>query len=284
VSCLNQDAGPSAPAAEEVPVELFTRADPNGCDPADADPYGCGLDDAEPNGCNPARADPDGCVVRIVDEDEEEEEELPLIRKNSRRYLVSGESSDVPSPALSALVGLQELSIANFDQALEDMVPEDLLSEPTDGGMMDVCTDILDVGLELSRAASRASSTLACGLQSQEAGLGCSIPMEVTENPSDLEVAAAENSVPKDGTSGYPAPEGVAGNDPARVGSVSYNPSPEGAAGGDPAPMGNAGCDPAPEGVQAGSPLIPLWMSTSGLLLHILIAWRQHVLQIRQSP
>jgi hypothetical protein len=164
VSCLNQDAGPSAPATKEMPVELFTRADPNGCDPIDADPNGCDLDDAEPNGCNPGDADPNGCVVRIVDEDEEEEEEIPLIRKNSRRYLVSGGSSDIPSPALSALVGLQELSIANFDRALEDMVPEDLLSEPTDGGMMDVCTDIPDVELELSRAVSHASSTLECGL------------------------------------------------------------------------------------------------------------------------
>ena len=273
VSCLNQDAGPSAPAAEEVPVELFTGANPNGCDPddanpdgcdlddadpngcnpADADPNGCDLDDADPNGCDPADADPNGCVVRIVDKDEEEEEEIPLFRKNSRRYLVSGGSTDIPSLALSALVGLQELSIANFDQALEDMVPEDLLSEPIDGGMMDVCIDIPDVGLELSRAASRASSTLECGLQSQKAGLGCSIPMEVTENPSALEVAA-ENPVPKDGASDYPAPEGVVGNDPARVGSASYNPTPEGAADGDPAPMGDAGCDPAPEGVRAGSP------------------------------
>jgi hypothetical protein len=244
----------STPAAEEVLVELFTRADPNGCDPADADPNGCDLDDAKPNGCDLARADHNGCVVHIIDEDEEEEEEIPLIRKNSRRYLVSGESSDVPSLALFALVGLQELSIANFDQALEDMVPEDLLSKPTDGGMMDVCTDIPDVGLELSRAASRASSTLECGLQSQEAGLGCSIPMEVAENPSALEVAAAENPVLKDGASGYPALEGVASNDPAQVGSASYNPAPEGAVGGDPAPVGNAGCDPAPEGVRAGSP------------------------------
>jgi hypothetical protein len=110
----------------------------------------CDLDDAEPDGCNPASAEPNGCVVRIVDEDEEEEEEIPLIRKNSRHYLVSGGSSDIPSPALSALIGLQELSIENFDQALEDMVPEDLLSEPRDGGMMEVCTDIPDVGLELS--------------------------------------------------------------------------------------------------------------------------------------
>jgi hypothetical protein len=87
VSCLDQDAGPSAPAAEEVPVKLFTGADPNGCDPADVEPNGCDLDDADPNGCNPARADPNGCdparadpnggIVRIVDEGEEEEEEIP---------------------------------------------------------------------------------------------------------------------------------------------------------------------------------------------------------------
>jgi hypothetical protein len=218
------------------------------------DPNGCDLDNADPNGCNSARADPNGGIVRIVDEDEEEEEEISLIRKNSHRYIVSGESSDIPSPALSALVGLQELSIANFDQALEDVVPEDLLSEPTDGGMMDVCPDIPDVGLELSRAASRASSTLECGLRSQEAGQGCSIPMEVTENPSALEVAVVENPVPKYGASSYPAPKGVAGNDPARVGSASYNPSPEGVVGGDLAPMGSVGCDPAPEGVRAGSP------------------------------
>jgi hypothetical protein len=284
VSCLDQDAGPSAPATEEVPMELFTGADPNGCDPADADPNGCDLDDANPNGCDPTKADPNGCdptradpngcdparadpngcdptradpnggIVRIVDEDKEEEEEIPLIRNNSRRYIVSGESSDIPSPALSAFVGLQELSLANFDQALEDVVPEDLLSKPMGGGMMDVCSDVPDVGLELSRAASRASSTLECSLRGQEAGQGCSIPMEVTESPSALEVAVAENLVLKDGASGYPAPEGVAGGDPARVGSATCNPAPEGIVGGDPALMGSAGCDPAPEGVRAGSP------------------------------
>jgi hypothetical protein len=69
---------------------------------------------------------------------------------------------------LSALVGLQGLSLANFDQTLEDMVPEDLLSESIDGGMMEVCADMPDVGLELSRAASRASSTLERSLKSQE--------------------------------------------------------------------------------------------------------------------
>jgi hypothetical protein len=95
VSCLDQDAGPSASTAEEVPVELFTGADPDGCGPADANPNGCGPADADPNGYEPARADPNGYdhvpfIVRIVDEDEEEEEEVPLIRKNSRRYRVSG--------------------------------------------------------------------------------------------------------------------------------------------------------------------------------------------------
>jgi hypothetical protein len=182
VSCLDQDAGPSALAAEEVSVELFTGADPNGCGLADGEPNGCDPARVDPNGCDPTRVDPNGCdpartepnecdparvdpngrdpvpfVVRIIDEDEEEE--VPLIRKNNQCYRVSGGSSDIPSPALSALVGLQELSIANFDQALEDVVPEDLLSEPTDGDMMDVCSDIPDVGLEVSRAASRASST-----------------------------------------------------------------------------------------------------------------------------
>jgi hypothetical protein len=104
----------------------------------------------DPNGCNLGDANPNGCAVRIVNEDEEEEDEIPLVRKNSRHYIASGESSGVPSPTLSALIGLQELSLANFDQTLEDMVPEDLLSEPTDGGMMDICADVPDAGLELS--------------------------------------------------------------------------------------------------------------------------------------
>jgi hypothetical protein len=142
-----------------------TDTDPNGCNPTEADPNGCDLDDADPNGCDPVKADPNGCTVRIVDEDEEEEDEIPLVRKNSRRYIASGESSGVPSPALSALIGLQELSLANFDQTLEDMVPEDLLSESADGGMMDICADVPDAGLELSRGASRASLTLECGLK-----------------------------------------------------------------------------------------------------------------------
>jgi hypothetical protein len=86
-------------------VPVFFAADPNGCDPTDADPNGCDLDDANPNGCDLAKADPNGCTVCIIDEDEEEEDEIPLVRKNNRRYIVSEESSGVPSPALSALIG-----------------------------------------------------------------------------------------------------------------------------------------------------------------------------------
>jgi hypothetical protein len=161
VSSLDQDAGPSVPAAEEVPVPAFAETDPNGCDLPAINPNGCDLDDADPN----------GCTVRVVDEGEEEEDEIPLTRKNSRRYIASGESSGVPSLALSALVGLQELSLANFDQTLEDMVPEDLLSKAADGGMMDVCADVPDAGLKLSWAASRTSSTLERSLKGQEVGL-----------------------------------------------------------------------------------------------------------------
>jgi hypothetical protein len=51
--------------------------------------------------------------------------------------------------------------------------------------------------------------------------------MEVTEGPSALEAAAAENSTLKDGAGAYPAPEGVAGDDSARMGSTNCDPAPE---------------------------------------------------------
>jgi hypothetical protein len=235
LSCLDQDASPSAPVAEKVPAEVFTGVDPTGGVPAEVDPNA-----ADPNGCIRVLADSNGCdpapsFVRIFYEDEEEEEEeIPLVHKNSRRYRGSGEDSDIPSPALSALVNLQELSITVFDRALEDVVPEDMLSEPTDGDMMDVCSEIPDAGLEVSRAASCASSTLEGSLQCQEVGHDCPTPMEVAEGPSAVEAAVAENPAPEGGAGGYLALEGVAGNDPAQVGS--------------------ANCDPTPEGVWASSP------------------------------
>jgi hypothetical protein len=185
---------------------------------------------------------------------EKRKEEVPLIRKNSRRYRGSRGDSDIPSPALSALVSLQELSITDFDQALEDVIPEDMLSEPTAGDMMDVCSEIPDVGLEVSWAVSRASSTLEGSLRCQEVGQDCSTPMEVIEDPSALEVIVSENLAPKGGAGGYPAPEGVAGNDLARVGSTSCNPALEGVVGSDPALVGSVSYNPAPEGVQVSSP------------------------------
>jgi hypothetical protein len=255
VSSLDRNVGPSVPAAEEVSVPEFTDIDPNGCAPPAADPNGGAPSAADPNGGAPSAADPNGCVVCVADEnDGEEEDEVPLTRKNSRQYVASGESSGVPSPALSALIGLQELSLANFDQTLEDMVPEDLLSEPADDGVMEVCADVLDTGLGSSRAASRASSTLERGLEDEETDLDRLAPMEVIEGPSALEAATAENLVLKDGADTCPAPKDVAGDDSARVGNASHCPAPEGTAGDDLAQVGSTNYSPAPEGVRAGSP------------------------------
>jgi hypothetical protein len=306
LSCLDQNARPSALVCEEVPTEVFTGvyptdgvpaevdpngcdhaptdpnecihapANPNGCDPVEADPNGCNPVEADPNGCDPVEAEPNGCdpapsFVRIFDEDKEEEEEIPLICKNSLRYRGSRGDSDIPSPALSALVSLQDLSITDFDQTLEDVIPEDMLSEPIDGDMMDVFSDIPDVGLEVSRAASRASSTLEGGLRCQEVGQDCPTPMEVTKDPSAVDVAVAENPAPKGGASGYLAPEGVARNDPARVGIASFNPAPESVAVSDPAPMAVRVATQPPRVSERALLPIPPWMSTSGRLHHVLM-------------
>jgi hypothetical protein len=183
-------------------------------------------------------------------EDEEEENETPLTRKNSRQFVASGGSSGVPSPALSALIGLQELSMANFDQTLEDMVPENLLSEPVDVDATETCAAVPDAGLR----SSRASSTLEHDLEGRDADLDCPDPMEVAEGPSTLEVVTAESLDPLNSANTCPAPEDVAGEDLARVRSISHCPAPEGVAGDDPAQVGSANFDPAPEGVRARSP------------------------------
>jgi hypothetical protein len=60
LSCLDQGAGPSALIRDEVPAEVLLEVDAKGCDRAPA-------------------------AVYIFDEDDEEEE-VPLIRKNSRHY------------------------------------------------------------------------------------------------------------------------------------------------------------------------------------------------------
>jgi hypothetical protein len=91
LSCLDQDAGPSAPARDEVPAEVLPEVDPNGCVLHEVDPNVCVLPEVDPNGCVCPEVDPNGCdrapaIVCIFDEDQEEEEEVPLIRKNSRHY------------------------------------------------------------------------------------------------------------------------------------------------------------------------------------------------------
>jgi hypothetical protein len=118
LSCLDQDAGPSAPARDEVPAEVLSEVDPNGCVLLEVDPNGCVLPEVDPNGCVLPEVEPNGCdhapaVVCIFDE--EEEEEVPMIHKSSRYYRGSEGGSDIPSPALSALVNLQGLSISDFD-------------------------------------------------------------------------------------------------------------------------------------------------------------------------
>jgi hypothetical protein len=75
---------------------------------------------------------------------------------------------------------------------------------------------------------SSASLTLEGSLSCQDVGPSRSSPMEVTEEPSALEVATAEDPAPEGGAGSYPAPEGVAGSDLALVGSASCNPAPEG--------------------------------------------------------
>jgi hypothetical protein len=193
VSSFDQDAGTSVPATEELPATGLTDADPNGCTQSAVDP----------NVGAPSVADPNGgaaCVANV--DDEEEENEIPLTRKNSRQFIASGESSGVPSPALSALIGLKELSLANFDQTLEDMVLEDLLSEPVDDGAMEACADVPDAGLR----SSRASSTLERDLEGRETDLDCPGPMEVAEGPSTLEVVTAESLDLKNGADTCPAP------------------------------------------------------------------------------
>jgi hypothetical protein len=124
-------------------------------------------------GCDSVRVG--GCVL---DEDEEEEE-VPLIRKNNR-----SRSSDILMQTLSGLVSLQGLIMSAIDHALEEIIPEDLLSEPPEVESSVVRTEVPnDVPLagdpvrqEITRAVSHALSMLEGGI--------------VHENIQALDVAA----------------------------------------------------------------------------------------------
>jgi hypothetical protein len=212
LSCLDQDASPYVPIPDDVPADAIPKVDAKGCDNAQA--TGGMFDEGE----------------------EEEEEDILLIRKNSCYYRGSNGGRDIPSQALSALVSLLGLSILDFDQALEEVIPEDILSEPPKADITTICSEVPDGGLslldsvrlEVTRVVSHASSTLEGSLPCKDTDLSHPTPMEMAEGPSALEVAAAEDLAPEGGTGSYLAPEVVAGSDPAPVGSASGNPAPEG--------------------------------------------------------
>lgn len=128
------------------------------------------------------------------------------------------------------------MSISNFDHALEEIIPENLLSEPPKVDNPIICSEVPDyvllpcdpVGQEVTQTVSRASSTLEGGLAREDA----------------LALNAADPSPPD--------PLGMAEGASALEVAVTEGPAPE----------GGAGSDPAPEGVGAGSFLLPPWMPT----------------------
>jgi hypothetical protein len=77
---------------------------------------------------------------RVFDEDKEDEEVSPLIRKNCR----SRNRNDVLIQALLGLVSLHRLTMSAIDHALEEIIPEDLLSElpETEGAIIRI--EVLD--------------------------------------------------------------------------------------------------------------------------------------------
>jgi hypothetical protein len=168
LSCLDQDAGPSASFLGDDLVDAIPKVN---------------LDDAQTAG-------------GLFDEDEEEEdEEIPLIRKNNHHYRGSDGGSDIPSQAMSALVSLQGLSISDFDQALEEVVLEDILLEPPEADISTICSEVPEGGLslhdssgqEVTRVASCASSTLEGSLPCKGVDPNHSTPMDMAEGPSAVE-------------------------------------------------------------------------------------------------
>jgi hypothetical protein len=166
--------------------------------------------------------DCDGARVggRVLDEDEEEEEEVfPLIRKNSRSY----SSNDVPMEALSRLVSLQGLTMSTIDHALEEIIPKDLLLETPETESSVVPTEVPDdiplagnpVGQEITQIVSHAFLTLEGGLARGDtlvldvAGQGHPASVGTTEGASASEGAAEDNPAPKGGAEDDPAPMGA---------------------------------------------------------------------------
>jgi hypothetical protein len=200
LSCLEQDAGPSILFLGDGPMSTILEDNVRGCDDA-------------------------WVAGGVLDEDEEEEEEeVSLIRKNSYH----NRGSDIPMQALSALVSLKGLSISDFDQALEEIIPENLLSEPPEVDNPVICSEVSDdvllpcnpVGQEATWTVSRASTTLEGGLAREGApALNAAdssdpTPMGMAEGSSALEVAATEGPTLEGWCWEQPSPRGCWGRLP----------------------------------------------------------------------
>jgi hypothetical protein len=108
-----------------------------------------------------------------------------------------------------------------IDHALEDIIPEDLLSELLEVESSVVRLEVPDgipmagdpVGQEITQTVSHASSTLEGGLAHEDilaldvAGQGRPAPLGTTEGASASEGAAKDNPAPEGGVEGDPAPK-----------------------------------------------------------------------------
>jgi hypothetical protein len=143
----------------------------------------------------------------VLDEDEEEEEEeISLIRKNSHRST----SSDIPMQALAGLVSLQGLTMSAFDHALEEIIPENLLSQPPEVDSSIIRSEVPDdvplscnpIGQEVTQTVSRTLSILEGGLAREDTlaldapDQSHPAPLGTTEGASASEVAAKDDLAP----------------------------------------------------------------------------------------
>jgi hypothetical protein len=102
-------------------------------------------------------------------------------------------------------VSLQELSISDFDQALEEVIPKDILSEPPEADIPTICSKVPDgglslhdsVGQEVTRVVSRALSTLEDSLPCKNTDLSHPTTMEVAEGPSTLRGGCCRRPSPR---------------------------------------------------------------------------------------
>jgi hypothetical protein len=115
------------------------------------------------------------------------------------------------------------LSISDFDHALEEIIPENLLSEPPEVDNPIIRSEVPDdvllpcdpAGQEVTRTVSRASSTLEGALAHEDilalntTDQSHPAPLGMAEGASALEVTAKEGPAPEGGARSDPTPEGV---------------------------------------------------------------------------